>query len=204
MHEESPVRILTTQYRMHPEICQFPSERFYKNQLLTAKNVLNRVESILYPYRLFCLKTPVELQESEYINRAEADLVLLIAKTILTKTKYNIGIITPYSKQKTYLNDGYKKFREHFSEYREDNANSRLVINTVDGFQGQERDVIIISCVRFKSNVFLEDPNRLNVALTRARYSAIICGNAFLFEVSFKLYGYLLDFPVHIISQFLL
>lgn len=184
MHQESPVRILKTQYRMHPEICQFPNERFYKNQLVTANSVLNRPESILYPYRLLCLKIPIEVQESAYTNKAEADLVLLIAKTILTKTKCNIGIITPYSKQKILLRNDYKKFREH-SEDREDTNNPRLIINTVDAFQGQERDVIIISCVRFRSNIFLEDSQRLNVALTRAKYSTIVCGNAFLFEVSY-------------------
>lgn len=68
--------------------------------------------------------------------------------------------------------------------YREtDKENDRVTVNTVDGFQGQERDVIIISCVRHNSNLFLADQQRLNVSLTRAKHALFICAHARLFKV---------------------
>lgn len=67
-------------------------------------------------------------------------------------------------------------------------------VSTVDGFQGQEREIIIMSCVRSNGIGFLTDRQRLCVALTRAKHSLFLCGNFKTFEVSFKFFfGFLLS-----------
>lgn len=116
------------------------------------------------------------------INKAEAELTLLtlaeyftkIGKQRVLEEKIDVGIISPYRAQVQYLKKLIKKY-EFFKPYR------RLIsVNTVDGFQGQERDVILISLVRSNDEGqigFLKDLRRMNVAMTRARMKLIILGN---------------------------
>lgn len=116
------------------------------------------------------------------INKSEAELTLLtlaeyftkIGKQRVLEERIDVGIISPYRAQVQYLKKLIKKY-EFFKPYR------RLIsVNTVDGFQGQERDVILISLVRSNDEGqigFLKDLRRMNVAMTRARMKLIILGN---------------------------
>ena len=116
------------------------------------------------------------------INKAEAELTLLTLAEYFTKIgkqrvlgdSIDVGIISPYRAQVQYLKKLIKKY-EFFKPYRR-----FISVNTVDGFQGQERDVILISLVRSNDEGqigFLKDLRRMNVAMTRARMKLIILGN---------------------------
>ena len=117
------------------------------------------------------------------INKAEAELTLLaleqyftkIGKTRILDERLDVGVISPYRAQVQYLRRLFKK-REFFKPYRH-----LISVNTVDGFQGQERDIILISLVRANDEGqigFLRDLRRMNVAITRARMKLIILGDA--------------------------
>ena len=105
-------------------------------------------------------------------NKSEERVIINLVKTIrdINGKTPNIGVITFYSKQKTNISLELQNQRL---------AGPRIAVNTVDGFQGSEKDVILISCVRGGSGGigFLADRQRLNVALTRARKSLIVVGN---------------------------
>jgi superfamily I DNA and/or RNA helicase len=116
------------------------------------------------------------------INKAEAELTLLalqhyfekIGKQRLLDERIDVGIISPYRAQVQLLRRLLLK-REYFKPFRR-----AISVNTVDGFQGQERDVIVISLVRSNDEGqigFLRDLRRMNVAITRARMKLIILGD---------------------------
>uniref|UniRef100_A0AAZ3NRS5 Upf1 domain-containing protein n=1 Tax=Oncorhynchus tshawytscha TaxID=74940 RepID=A0AAZ3NRS5_ONCTS len=114
---------------------------------------------------------------TSYLNRTEASNVEKITTRLLKAGAKpdQIGIITPYEGQRSYLVQ-YMQFSGslHTKLYQE------VEIASVDAFQGREKDFIILSCVRANEHQgigFLNDPRRLNVALTRARYGVIIVGN---------------------------
>ena len=187
IHPEA-VTLLRMQYRMNDDIMRFSSNYFYEGKVESAPEVKYR--SILD------LDTPIEwkdtslLDEKEQfvgesfgrINKAEAELTLdtlqhyfeRIGKQRLLDERIDVGIISPYRAQVQYLRRLLMK-REYFKPFR------RLIsVNTVDGFQGQERDVIIISLVRSNDEGqigFLRDLRRMNVAITRARMKLIILGD---------------------------
>ncbi len=117
-----------------------------------------------------------------YLNKAEAELTLLslqayfelIGKQRILDERLDVGIISPYRAQVQYLRQQIRK-KEFFKPYR-----MRISVNTVDGFQGQERDIIVISLVRSNDEGqigFLRDLRRMNVAITRARMKLIILGD---------------------------
>ena len=117
------------------------------------------------------------------INKAEAELTLLalqnyfekIGKQRILDERLDVGVISPYRAQVQYLRHRFK-CSDFFKPYR-----SLISINTVDGFQGQERDIILISLVRSNDEGqigFLRDLRRMNVAITRARMKVIILGDA--------------------------
>lgn len=187
MHPEA-VSLLRIQYRMNNDIMRFSSNYFYDGKVESAPEVKYR--SILD------LDTPMEwldtstLEEKEQfvgesfgrINKAEADLTLdtlqhyfeRIGKQRLLDERIDVGIISPYRAQVQYLRRLLMK-REYFKPFRR-----FISINTVDGFQGQERDVIVISLVRSNDEGqigFLRDLRRMNVAITRARMKLIILGD---------------------------
>lgn len=183
------VSLLNIQYRMNDAIMRFSSQWFYHNSLQSAPEVKYR--GILdYDTPIEWINTETSDAEEEFveysygrINKAEAELTLKHLETYLNKIgkqrileeRIDIGLISPYQAQVQYLRRQIKK-RSFFIPYRK-----LITIDTVDGFQGQERDIIVISLVRSndKGSIgFLNDLRRMNVAITRARMKLIILGNA--------------------------
>ncbi|NXJ10587.1 SETX helicase, partial [Odontophorus gujanensis] len=175
-----PVVQLTVQYRMHPDICLFPSSYVYGRTLKTDKATEeNRCSSEwpFQPYLVFDVGDGREERDKDsFSNPQEVKLVLEIIRTIKEKRKdlglRRIGIITPYSAQK-------KKIQEELDRAFKNNSPGE--VDTVDAFQGREKDCIIVTCVRANSSKgsigFLASLQRLNVTITRARFSLFILGN---------------------------
>ncbi|KAI3405053.2 SEN1 [Candida oxycetoniae] len=180
------VYLLNVQYRMHPQISQFPSREFYQSKLadgpdMEIKNKRSWHEIMpLTPYRFFDIVGRHEKNEltRSLFNTEEANICLqLVCRLIETIPQQHlagrIGIISPYKEQIRTIKD---VFVRRFGRI----ILSEIDFNTVDGFQGQEKEIIIMSCVRASpdGNVgFLSDVRRMNVALTRARTTLWILGN---------------------------
>jgi ATP-dependent RNA/DNA helicase IGHMBP2 len=181
--------MLTVQYRMHGKIMKFSSRYFYKDQLIAHPSVKNW---LLNPY-----ESPVEfidtagcgyteaqdpetlsrfnLEEAHLLIRQTEKLVESIGLEAWIEQNITMGIITPYRAQVDYLH----KLAEASPVLEP--LHKLVTINTVDAFQGQERDAIAISFVRSndKSEVgFLGDIRRTNVAMTRARKKLIMIGDS--------------------------
>lgn len=169
---KSPIIMLTEQYRMHPDICHFPSKRFYDDRLISAP--CTHVKYPLRHYILFDLRHSSESKSrgTSMENEVEANFVRNLLVAVLTKAPENsrIGVITPYRGQLKLLTSKIMSLKSQ--------KNMEVNINTCDGFQGQEQDIIILSCVRaFEhggSIGFLKSFQRMNVSLTRAKYSLIV------------------------------
>ncbi|KAL7664706.1 UvrD-like helicase ATP-binding domain-containing protein [[Candida] zeylanoides] len=182
-HPQS-VYLLDVQYRMHPQISQFPSREFYHSRLHDGPGMLEANtrpwHSVfpLTPYRFFDVvgKHQQSAQTKSLYNHAEAEVVLEMVEELmrmLPKVSGVIGVISPYKEQIRTLKTLFRK------KYGVGILNE-IDFNTVDGYQGQEKEIIIMSCVRASpsgSVGFLSDVRRMNVALTRARTSLWILGN---------------------------
>ncbi len=191
------VTLLTEQYRMHEDIMRFSNEWFYGGRM-TASPEVSRRGILGYDTPVVWIDTPEPDDDAEdfpdfserisgesygRINRSEAELTLRvlveyterIGKERILDERIDIGVISPYRAQVKYLRKLIKKTLE-LKPFR-----SQISVNTVDGFQGQERDVIIISMVRHNDQGqigFLRDLRRMNVAMTRARMKLIIVGDS--------------------------
>ncbi|XP_068237644.1 uncharacterized protein [Palaemon carinicauda] len=170
LQKDELVHILDTQYRMHPEIARWPSEHFYFSKIKTNPDIVQERSYTCIPYAVFDVKNSQEQRSSrnELFNPTECQVVRLILDSIESQVaKMKIGVITPYQCQKSHLEKELTGFSNRLN----------ININTIDGFQGQERDVIILSFVRANSTSqigFLSERQRLNVALTRARKSCFV------------------------------
>lgn len=198
------VTLLSTQYRMNREIMQFSSEYFYGNTVKAATEVENRgildldtpiewIDTAEFEAKAAAEETPEEEDRTfteelagenfGRINRAEARLTMEILRLYIERIgkdrvideRIDFGLISPYRAQVRYIrsllrsSSWSRPFRKQIS------------VNTVDGFQGQERDVIVISLVRNNAAGqigFLRDLRRMNVAMTRARMKLLIIGDA--------------------------
>ena len=203
-NQPDAVTLLKVQYRMNDDIMKFSSDWFYHGEVQSDASVKHR--SVLdYEHPIQWIdgnemlqQVNEELKEEEKlnidfteqfigenhgrINKAEAELVLSTLNNYINKIgrerflaeRLDVGIISPYKVQTQYLRQQIRK-REEFRPFRQ-----VISVNTVDGFQGQERDIIIISLVRSNDNGqigFLSDLRRMNVAMTRARMKLIIFGD---------------------------
>ncbi|MCR4916350.1 MAG: AAA family ATPase [Prevotella sp.] len=197
------VTLLRMQYRMHEDIMRFSSDWFYNNLMVAAPQVKHRSILDLDLPMTWIEPLPSLTEEgttpptrerrgnesssgavegASISNVAEAHLTLLalqayfemIGRERILKERLDVGIISPYRAQVQLLRQLLRK-NEFFKPFR------RLIaINTVDGFQGQERDIIVISLVRSNEEGkigFLRDLRRMNVAITRARMKVIILGD---------------------------
>ncbi|KAJ7011271.1 regulator of nonsense transcripts 1 [Populus alba x Populus x berolinensis] len=181
-----PIR-LQVQYRMHPSLSEFPSNSFYEGTLQNGVTVNERQSSgIDFPWPVpnrpmfFYVQMgqeEISASGTSYLNRTEAANVEKIVTTFLRSgvVPSQIGVITPYEGQRAYIVNYMSRngaLRQQL--YKE------IEVASVDSFQGREKDYIILSCVRSNEHQgigFLNDPRRLNVALTRARYGIVILGN---------------------------
>jgi len=179
--------LLNTQYRMHEEIVKFPNKEFYSNGIQNDPSVGELINEkfnaeFKWPNKNIPLLF-VDIEGKEHRtkfkskqNQEEANIVVLLVKK-LKKLKIefeNMGIITPYIAQKILIQ---KKLRKVFDPKE---VMTKLHISSVDGFQGREKDFIIVSNVRSnpRGNIgFLDDFRRLNVSITRAKYGMIVIGN---------------------------
>lgn len=203
------VNMLNTQYRMHPDIAKFPSKLFYEGRLENAPNILELAKPpfpyyslpVLRPVVFFSVESQEAKESTSKVNRMEVEVVCEIL-TFLNdlfadlnhpaykdgKWKDAVAVISPYAKQVELLQ---KSIMEVLHVDRSQPC--PIDVNTVDGFQGREKDFVIFSAVRAhaltkeellgddsrrKTNVgFLGDERRMNVALTRARLNLFVVGN---------------------------
>lgn len=182
------VRLLRVQYRMNEALMRFSSEWFYHGLLEAAPEVRHRslLDDVDDP--LVWIDTPTEAAEqfvgSSYgrINKTEASLTLQalhhyverIGRHRLIAERVDFAIISPYRAQVQYL----RNLVRHDEMLRP--LRKQITVNTVDAFQGQERDVVMVSLVRSNEQGqigFLSDLRRMNVAITRARFKLIILGS---------------------------
>ncbi|KAI8350314.1 SEN1 N terminal-domain-containing protein [Choanephora cucurbitarum] len=184
---EKEVNLLSIQYRMHPDISRFPSKMFYQSRLLDGPNMATVSSAEWHklpefpPYRFFNVLDGQEKvgRGKSIFNVAEADAAVALVDMLCSrlptiKFASKIGVITPYKQQVGQLKS---RFQRRFG-----NAIMDVIdFNTVDGFQGQEKEIIIFSCVRAGSGRgigFLADVRRMNVGLTRAKCSLFVLGHA--------------------------
>ncbi len=197
--------LLSLQYRMHPAIRSFPSSYFYQGRLLDAPSVQTAPDEPFYslnpllaPYAFFDVASGREARRgasASVRNDAEAALAAALYGALRATLPAGaaagrVGIVTPYRQQKAALRDA-------FASMLGEAALAEVSIDTVDGFQGQERDVIILSLVRAHAPAaaaaavaagdaaatratlgFVTDVRRMNVALTRAKRALWVLGNA--------------------------
>lgn len=173
------MRMLNVQYRMHPTIAFFASIHFYDGRLNNGVSGEERRAPVGFSWPnktkpVAFLKTPDFALESSKasskLNGFEARQVYEVVRDLRKEgdmTNNGVGVITPYRAQLKLIEEKIKEFEN-------------VSVRTVDGFQGQERDVIVFSAVRCNEHGFvgfLDDEKRMNVLLTRARRGMIVIGN---------------------------
>ncbi|MUK89313.1 protein kinase [Ornithinibacillus sp. L9] len=188
-------QILNTQYRMHPAIGTMISQLFYENHISNGVPIAKRIHNIeLYKGKaIVWIDTSSSPERAEekilktYTNLLEANIVKEQLKTInnnLNGETCDVGVITPYSGQKNLI-------RNEIQQTVYENIHGNVVVNSVDAFQGGQKDIIIYSTVRssndHKKIGFLKSEERLNVAFSRAKKLLIIVGDAkFLSEITIE------------------
>jgi len=197
------VQLLNVQYRMHELIMGFSNQEFYNNQLnaadFVAKWTLDMADgSDTRPIEFidtagcsFDEKVNPETlssynPEEYFVLRQHLDNLLTLAST---EKRPSIAIISPYREQVQFIQDHIKKDFDHYPD-------DDISVDTIDSFQGQERDVVYISLVRSNSEGeigFLKDTRRMNVAMTRAKKKLVVIGDSATLG-SFKFYSRFLDY----------
>ncbi|KAF0983917.1 hypothetical protein FDP41_007832 [Naegleria fowleri] len=181
-----PMR-LQVQYRMHPCLSEFPSNTFYEGTLQNGVKKEDRLIHIDFPWPhsdapMFFYNSVGQEEYSasgtSFLNRTEAETVEKIVTKMLKAgvRPYQLGVVTPYEGQRAFCVSHMQR-----AGTADPDLYKEIEVASVDSFQGREKDFIILSCVRSNDHQgigFLNDPRRLNVALTRARCGLIIIGNA--------------------------
>ncbi|KAG2155818.1 SEN1 N terminal-domain-containing protein [Suillus bovinus] len=187
-HRPDAVQLLSIQYRMHPDISRLPSRIFYQGRLLDGPDmdVKTKQPWHLHPkfgtYRFFNVNRGQEASATGHSlkNTTESQVALALYARLCKEFSdvdfdFRVGIVSMYRGQVLELQ---RAFEQRFGR----DIKGRVHFHTVDGFQGQEKDIIILSCVRAGPGVqsvgFLSDVRRMNVAITRARSSLFILGHA--------------------------
>ncbi|KAI8552028.1 hypothetical protein RHMOL_Rhmol06G0232800 [Rhododendron molle] len=183
-----PKHLLNMQYRMHPSISSFPNSTFYFNQILDSPHVKRKSYGRQYlqgsmfgPYSFINViggKEEKDYAEHSRRNMVEVAVVVKILQKLykewnVSKKKISVGVISPYAAQVVAILDKLGRKFENLDGFT-------VKVKSIDGFQGGEEDIIIISTVRSNSGGsvgFLSCPQRVNVALTRARHCLWIVGN---------------------------
>ena len=174
--------MLTEQYRMHPEIMAPSSHWFYEGQLQPAAELTSQsLPEILRSPWTFIDSAGCGFEEEKEegsestVNPSEAEFVLQRTLEILTSCpSFQVGVIAPYRAQVTELERQFEELEECL------NFRERVEFATVDAFQGQERDAIVISLTRSNAEGqvgFLKEYRRTNVAMTRAKHHLLMVGD---------------------------
>ncbi|KAM6494154.1 SEN1 N terminal domain containing protein [Amanita muscaria] len=186
------VQLLSIQYRMHPEISCLPSQLFYQKKLHDGPDMAVKTKQPWHShskfgvYKFFNVGGTEEQSNRSLVNKAECRVAAALFSRLRQEFSFvnldlRVGVVTMYRAQVVEL-------RRHFEQQLKEKLDGIVDFNTVDGFQGQEKDIIILSCVRGGVNQdtvgFLADTRRMNVALTRAKSSLFILGNAGTLERS--------------------
>jgi superfamily I DNA and/or RNA helicase len=201
-YKESRFTSLSYQHRMHPDIAKTSRENFYENNLLPANTVLeNRGWN-------YALNEPVvkwihnndktgNIKGNKIINPTEVNDIEKELLKFLDWAKnnprpdgknYEVAVLTFYLNQESELRKRIRKItkqQSHFSKFHKDNTD--IFLYTVDKFQGQEADLVLLSFTKFTRDAHFNSPNRLNVALTRARFKLVLFGNREWFKKNAKL-----------------
>lgn len=183
-YDQDYVTQLKLNYRNHPAIMRFSNENFYNNNLISvcSDEIINfsKDKEILmlnenFPIIFHTTRSPSKEVGTSLKNEAECALLGYYLNVLLRRgingnkvEQKDIGIISPYRGQRDLIIESYQQ------------ANPEIEIGTVDAFQGREKKIIIMTCVRSQCRHvgFLRNEKRLNVALTRAKALLIIIGNA--------------------------
>ena len=178
------VTILKTQYRMHPLISKFISETFYDGKLIDSESVKTMNEpcyslSSFQPFVYYDIESKESFDGNSFFNESQVlfviELVAVLMKIYsLEDIIDKIAIISPYSSQVLKIKIAMRKIIKY-------NDICPIEVNTVDGFQGKEKRIIIFSTVRSKGSKsigFLKDEKRMNVGLSRAQSSLIVIGDS--------------------------
>ena len=191
-------RMLNYQHRMEPGISEFPRDQFYEGEaLIDADTIQNRQREQPFDYRGHqpdSIWLNADGKEEKGQNRKEIKVVVKEVQSAIEWARKNppqgrdedtwqIAVLTPYSAQYWRIVEEIKKmtgiddrsFRFNLKEMKNP-APVTLLVSSTDKFQGQEADIVIISLVLTHRQGFLDSPNRMNVALTRARRKRIIVG----------------------------
>jgi superfamily I DNA and/or RNA helicase len=187
---------LKYQHRMHPEISKFPREQFYQSEnalldLEQPKHIkyLRQWNFSEYPYRNVWLDVKGNAVKGK--NPNEVKTLLKELKEFIDYAKNNtqpegkewtVACLTFYRGQETLLREELQKLTGNENGYSNFNITSgkhrvNIKLHTVDKFQGQEADVVFLSMVQTNRDGFLDNPNRLNVAITRAKFQLVIIGS---------------------------
>ena len=159
------ITLLDTQYRMHPAIMNIPNRLYYGGRLSSGVDASDREPPDGGPLAF----VPVEAREEGRANAAEAEVVVAIVRKLLAGAPpESIGVISPFRAQVALL--------------RQKLAGTGVTADTVERYQGGERDIVIISFVRSRGTGFVFDDRRLNVAITRARRKLILVAHPELFR----------------------
>lgn len=191
--------MLRTQYRMHPDIMAFSNHTFYDGKLETADLVMQRRQLFNEPAEFIDTagagyQDEMNPETLSTFNKEEAEFVishlLRLSEELSTESYVTYGVIAPYKAQVELLN------KLLAGQGLPIELMKRISVNTVDAFQGQERDVIIMSLTRSNSEGiigFLADERRLNVAMTRARHKLVMVGDSATLA-SDKLFNQLIEY----------
>jgi len=193
--KETKFQSLSYQHRMNDEIASIPREYFYEGKNLeTANTVFNR-EDILNFYKPNEKKViwvsnkdnsfrkvakkgrPRNINPTEVEDiKQELESFLALAKS--QKNNFEVAVLTFYRDQEFELREMLQKVTNQKNQIKFfKKANVKITLCTVDKFQGDEADLILLSFTKFTKKAFYNSPNRLNVALTRAKYKMVLYGN---------------------------
>ncbi|XP_045766874.1 probable helicase senataxin isoform X2 [Maniola jurtina] len=172
--DESPVVLLDQQYRMHAAIAEYPNRAFYDGRVRSEPPPSAGLAGP--PYMVLGISSGDKGQGASGANEMEAWGVARLAAALARQARarhLSLAVITPYSAHRDLLRD----YLRHLHAPSE----PRVEVNTVDSFQGQERDVVVVSLARSHGVGFLTDAGRMNVMLTRARQQLFVCLNPMAF-----------------------
>lgn len=187
---------LVYQHRMHPEISKFPREQFYQTEnalldLERPKHIKELREWNYIEYERRNIWIDVQGKTVKNYNQKEVDVLIQHLKIFLEYAENNlqpegkewtVACLTFYRGQETHIKEKLQQLTENENGFSNFNiSKGKLKINiklhTVDKFQGHEADIVFLSMVQTFKDGFMDNPNRLNVAITRAKFQLVIFGH---------------------------